>query len=169
MGVTTLSATPARSACGTCTLCCTVMKVDMEPPKPEHQPCAHCTQAGCSIYQHRPEPCQVFECLWLGTQSRSELPTLASTLRPDRCGVVMEVNSASYIVAHCHYPQAWRRKAIRDFLTSMTKRTRVLIENSGGVALLNPDGTTRLLRFVGVDSGTNERLYRVAEQSGEAA
>lgn len=159
-----MGAPAPRPGCGSCTLCCTVMKVDMTPPKPEHVPCWHCTRAGCEIYADRPKPCRVFECLWLGTQARAELPTLPSALRPDRCGVVMEVNTASYIIAHCHWPAAWKRAPILAFLTDMTSRTRVLIENQGGTTLLMPDGSTRALMHIGVDPKTNERLYALGDE-----
>jgi Fe-S-cluster containining protein len=148
-------------ACGSCTLCCTVMKVAMEPPKPARSPCQFCTKGGCSIYDERPDPCRDFACLWLASQDQP-LARLISALRPDRTGVVLEVNSKSYVIAHCHYPAAWRREPMITFLKGVAARTRVLIEPSGEeVLLLDPDGSTRPLNFIGLHPETNERLYKL--------
>lgn len=146
--------------CGLCTLCCTVMKVAMEPPKPARTKCPHECRSGCSIYADRPEPCRVFECLWLASQTRMDEP-MDRALRPDHSGVVLELNSAGYIVAHSKQPAAWRREPMFRFLRSMTRSTRVLIEPGDGVLFLNPDGSTRDMDFVGVDPTTNERLYKI--------
>ncbi len=147
-------------ACGSCTLCCAVMKVAMEPPKPARTPCQHCTKAGCGIYADRPEPCEVFLCLWLASQQMPDA-AIPAALRPDRSHVVMELNSAGYIVAHCHYPAAWKREPMRSFLCDMAGRTRVLIEPGDGVLFLNRDGTTWPMEFVGIHPETNERLYKI--------
>lgn len=150
-------------ACGNCTLCCTVMKVTMaDRVKPERTPCDHCTSAGCAIYDNRPEPCQVFKCVWLGSQDWQDV-RLPSTLRPDRTGIVIEVNSAGFLIAHCARPSAWRREPMRDWLVRMAGRTRVLIEAGETVLLLQPSGATERLVRVGVDLDTNETLYVRAE------
>ena len=49
------------------------------------QPCRHCTQQGCAIYENRPEePCVRFKCGWL--QGEGVFP---DELRPDRSGVIV--------------------------------------------------------------------------------
>lgn len=49
------------------------------------QPCTHCTNEGCAIYEERPEnPCRVFNCAWL--QNEAEFP---DDMRPDLCGAIV--------------------------------------------------------------------------------
>ncbi|MBB4006379.1 hypothetical protein [Allorhizobium taibaishanense] len=54
---------PARR-CGTCTLCCRLPDIE-ELDKPANQPCRHCNQTGCRIYEARPQLCRDFLCLWM--------------------------------------------------------------------------------------------------------
>lgn len=146
-------------SCGSCTLCCTVMRVaTMEPPKPEHKTCDHCTSNGCSIYSKRPEQCATFQCMWLGSQ-RVPAFALAPALRPDRCGVVIDLNGAGTIIAHCHRPLSWKRDPIHAWLLNMAARTVVMLETPEGPFLLSADDTTERLVKVGVDASTNNRLY----------
>lgn len=153
------------SRCGSCTLCCSVMKVTAADfVKPAHAPCAHCTSGGCAIYADRPESCASFQCWWLGSQrtrERSDIAHLAmpSAMRPDRTGVVLDLNSAGYVIAHCARPAAWRRKPMHPWLLAAAKRTRVLLELGRETLLLNADGSTERLVSIGVDKATNERLY----------
>ena len=111
-------------ACGPCTVCCSVMGVVMDPlplgKKPPRTPCQYQRKGGCSIYMTRPTSCRVFSCLWLATQDMDE--SMAATLRPDRSHVVLELNSAQNIVAHCRYPAAWKREPMLSFLMGVTAR-----------------------------------------------
>jgi hypothetical protein len=55
---------PGRS-CGTCTLCCKLMKVP-ELDKPQGSWCTHCApRKGCTIYEKRPKSCRDFFCGYL--------------------------------------------------------------------------------------------------------
>jgi hypothetical protein len=86
-------------ACGSCTLCCTVLAID-ELQKPA---CAHCPhelpRTGCGIYAHRPPSCARFQCLWLAT------PTAASSLRPDRVGGLLALYEGElYLHEDAEYP-----------------------------------------------------------------
>ena len=48
-------------------------------------PCKHCTDAGCGIYETRPEhPCRTFLCGWL--RDGSPMP---EEMRPDLSGVIV--------------------------------------------------------------------------------
>lgn len=48
-------------------------------------PCRHCTDRGCAIYDNRPEdPCRRFVCAWL--EADSPLP---EEMRPDKAGVIV--------------------------------------------------------------------------------
>lgn len=71
--------------CDECTACCTVMAVHEigKFSKPKYTPCKHECD-GCKIYDHRPEPCRSYECLWLSGAIRDEFA------RPDRCGIIFD-------------------------------------------------------------------------------
>lgn len=148
--------------CGACTLCCTVMRVAMDPPKPEYVTCRHCTGAGCSIYADRPDPCQGFQCLWLVSQTTPAL-AMPAELRPDRCGVAIDVNAAGSVMAHCARPASWRREPIRSWLLAYARSTTVILELPGGAELLAPDGATERLVKVGVHESGNRLYARAAE------
>lgn len=79
------------AGCGTCTLCCKVMRVaDLEPVKERGTWCRHCEPGrGCGIYADRPESCRVYECAWLLSQSKADT-AFPAELRPDRCKVVFQ-------------------------------------------------------------------------------
>ena len=50
--------------CGDCRECCFTLGV-AEIDKPEFKACEYQCSIGCGIYEHRPLPCRVFDCLWL--------------------------------------------------------------------------------------------------------
>jgi hypothetical protein len=150
--------------CGGCTLCCTLMKVKMddigEPDKPAFTKCRHECKRGCGIYERRPDLCRGFMCMWLGSQQFEGLE-LPKELRPDRTGVVVEVNSAGNLIAHCQDNRAWRRKPIYDWLLNQARNTAVFIETAvTDPVVLTADGQLTEMTFVGVDPVTNNRLYQ---------
>lgn len=152
------------SECGACNLCCTVMRVEMDPPKPEHVRCKHACRAGCAIYETRPEPCRKWFCVWHGSHSEEAaaegLEPLPDWLRPDRCRVVLNSNSRGYCLVHPASVGDWRRPRMFEWLCKAARVGVVLIhEPNGHSAALHPDGTTEALRFIGVDPETNERKY----------
>lgn len=152
------------ASCGSCTLCCSVMKVAMVPTKPARTACAHCTSEGCEIYSTRPKPCRAFQCFWLFSQGQPY--ALPEEARPDRCGVVIEANSAGNLIAHSDRPASWMRPEIFPRLVSMAELTVVMIEDGRSTQLLGRDGRLEALEFVGLSPDTNERLYR---RTGRAA
>ena len=74
-------------ACGECSLCCTVLRVD-ELAKLAGRPCPelrpHRQGHGCGIYARRPGICRAYRCLWLRGG-------LEEADRPDRLGAVLDV------------------------------------------------------------------------------
>ncbi|WP_337186437.1 YkgJ family cysteine cluster protein [Phenylobacterium sp.] len=96
-------------ACGPCTMCCRVLAV-AELDKPAGRPCAHAKPgAGCGIYEHRPQGCRVFECVWLMD------PEMPHRFRPDQTKVVLDQDARGQrLVARCDpaNPLAWRRNPI---------------------------------------------------------
>ena len=76
-------------SCGTCSLCCTVLRVD-PLRKLGGVPCIHQrvgSEAACAIHgqPERPELCGAYRCAWL--QGRFE-----DGDRPDRLGAVLDVS-----------------------------------------------------------------------------
>ncbi len=77
----------AARACGGCTLCCTLLRVD-ELRKLGGSPCRQLRTApaapGCGIHATRPAICRAYACLWLSGG-------LDEADRPDRLGAVLDV------------------------------------------------------------------------------
>lgn len=151
-------------ACGSCTLCCTIMKVEFdngEPTKEWMQPCKHLCKGGCGIYNDRPTSCRVFECVWLGSQRRKD-SAMPSSERPDRTGVVMGINSKEVVIVHCKTPMAFKGervwKRIMRFIRSGTKVT--IDHGNGDHSVIESDGTVTPMEYIGLDKETNETLYR---------
>lgn len=152
-------------ACGSCTLCCTLMKVEFdngEPAKEWMQPCKHlCKGGGCGIYTDRPTSCRVFECVWLASQ-RFPGVAMSKSDRPDRSGIVMDVNSKDVTVVHCETPQAYKRPRNWAFIMRLIRKGgKVTIEHGNGeVSVVETDGSITPMKFVGIDPKTNETMYK---------
>lgn len=72
-------------ACGSCTLCCTLVPVDLhEGHKDGGVKCRHVCSRGCRIYKTRPDPCQYWSCRWLFD------PDAAGLKRPDISGYIVD-------------------------------------------------------------------------------
>jgi hypothetical protein len=154
----------SEAGCGSCTLCCTVMRVAMEPPKAEHSTCSQCTHLGCAIYDTRPDVCRGFQCLWLASQSL-EAYRLPPDMRPDRAGVVIDINSAGSVIAHCEEVDSWRRDPMHRWLLGMASRGHLIfLETRRGAMLLAAADTTEDLVKIGVDPASNNRIYARASQ-----
>jgi hypothetical protein len=104
--------TPSR-ACGPCSLCCKVMRVD-ELQKPMGVWCRHVAKgSGCSIHGSHPHACGGFQCLWILS------PTMPDAVRPDRSKVVMTIDDGGRrIIARADPgdPVAWRREPVHGQL-----------------------------------------------------
>lgn len=71
-------------ACGSCSLCCTVLRVD-DLAKLGGRSCMHQTvDAGCAVYPGRPKICRAYRCAWLAGAFDDED-------RPDRLGAVLDL------------------------------------------------------------------------------
>ena len=73
--------------CGTCTVCCKVLKINVpELKKLAAVLCEHCTEnVGCRIYETRPPVCAGWYCGW------RRMRYLGDDWRPDRCGVLIDI------------------------------------------------------------------------------
>lgn len=76
----------AARSCGSCSHCCTVLRVD-PLAKPAGVDCVHqCGERGCGIYATRPPICRDYRCLWLQGGLRDDE-------RPDRTGGIVDLES----------------------------------------------------------------------------
>jgi hypothetical protein len=78
---------PGRD-CGGCTVCCIFPTIN----KPEIQKqsgarCRHCSQAGCTIYESRPQVCRAWFCAW------RTVDIFGEEWRPDKSGVMPYVET----------------------------------------------------------------------------
>lgn len=76
-------------SCGTCSLCCKVLKIDwLEPPKSGGKWCSHCMPgAGCKIWEQRPSGCAEYYCMWRRN------PALGDEWRPDKAGFLINLEA----------------------------------------------------------------------------
>lgn len=74
---------PGRT-CGECSGCCKTPYIEQTGSLAGDW-CTHCViGSGCTIYNHRPVDCRVYECYWL----RGQLPDDGD--RPDKIGIVID-------------------------------------------------------------------------------
>lgn len=127
--------------CGQCSLCCNLRGV-RELRKRPFSPCPKCERSGCSEYAVRPRSCSEYQCLWLQLE-QSGTHRLHPSLRPDKCGVVIEqiegVEGYQLVVDPLR-PNAWRSPKILRIVATMsdlgmpyivlTSQMRVLLSNA---------------------------------------
>ena len=128
-------------ACGDCSLCCTVLRVD-ELKKLGGLPCVHqdVEKRGCSIHPRRPPICRAYRCLWLSGG-------LGEEDRPDKTGAVLDVVAQGPMIRleirqsrPGTFDESERLQSIaEEYRTSMPVR----ITDVGEV--LDPDRSFRLL------------------------
>lgn len=76
----------AERSCGSCSLCCSVLRVD-ELSKLAGRDCIHQREgAGCGIHDRRPGICRAYHCLWLQGG-------LEDDERPDLTGGVVDLEA----------------------------------------------------------------------------
>jgi hypothetical protein len=96
---------PGRS-CGTCSLCCKVIRID-EFPKPAGVWCTHCRPGkGCGIHATRPAVCRGAYCEWMLSRG------LGPEWKPEKAKFVLfRSNGGRRLTAHVDPsdPRAWRR------------------------------------------------------------
>jgi hypothetical protein len=97
----------AARSCGTCTLCCKLMKI-VELDKPHNVWCTHCKQgSGCTIYVTRPNECRSFMCGYL------QIPDLDEAWKPSHSKIILVSELDGKRVAAYVDPQrpdAWRKE-----------------------------------------------------------
>ncbi len=144
---------PTR-ACGTCTACCEILSIEVPGVlvKPKNAPCPHLDVLGrkCGIYAARPQPCRVFDCLWL--QGLGEVHE-----RPDRSGVMLDYRTTKFgNVLHAWeaWPGSFATPAAEAVLAGLAVRACVLcIPRQGPRRLLGPADEVRGIQQMMGDVG----------------
>ncbi len=127
-----------QRACGTCTACCHGLAID-ELDKPGFQTCAHVCDAGCAIYEQRPDCCRDFQCLWLQGH-------LGEDDRPDRIGVIFtttghpELGTIPLLIEV--EDDALQRPRIKDAVKRFLTQAPVAVASAAGGKLLQPTALT---------------------------
>lgn len=136
-------------ACGPCSLCCTVLRVDALR-KLGGVDCVHqCAQGGCGIHPRRPDICRAYRCLWLGGG-------LGDDDRPDRLGAVVDLvaqGGSAWLEIREAFPGAFegspRLRAIaEEYRRTMPVRisdTADVLDPERRFRVLLPDGEERLV------------------------
>ncbi len=139
---------PVR-ACGACSLCCTVLRVDalgkLGGTNCVHQRPGH-PEGGCGVHARRPDVCRAYRCLW---QSGS----FEAADRPDRLGAVLSLTTEGetpmLFVHEAHrgaYEASPRLQAIAaDFRVTLPVRI------SAAEDVMDPDRPYRVLLPNGED------------------
>lgn len=92
--------------------------------------CKFCN-AGCTIYNKRPEPCKDFNCEWLVDENIPE------ELRPDKSHVIFEkiFDTGVYVgLADPNYITTINKKPLTDFIQALNDREISVIMSSFSTA-----------------------------------
>ena len=127
-------------ACGPCSLCCTVLRVDALQ-KLGGVDCVHQRAAGgCAIHPRRPDVCRAYRCLWLGGGLRDDD-------RPDRLGAVLDLvtrGASTWLEIREARPGAFERSPrLREIAESFRETMPVRIADAADV--LDPERRFRVL------------------------
>lgn len=154
-----------HKTCGGCTACCHIIAV-AEIGVRSFAGCPHvksppATTPGCGIYPTRPQSCQLWSCVWLGSDWPDEL-------RPDRCGVVFDTLADLVTLAGVEQAcaQAWiapgreaavNRQPVLSVILAMLERLPVLCRTGSRSAfLLYRDAKGRACRSDAPPTDTGE-------------
>ena len=130
----------SQRACGSCSLCCFVLRVD-EIGKLGGHPCVHQRDPdGCGIHPTRPGICRAYRCLWLSGGLRD-------SDRPDRLGAVLDLvnqGSVAWLAVRQAEPGAFdRSERLREIAQEFRSSLPVRITDVG--APLDADRPYRVL------------------------
>ena len=183
----------AARSCGTCSLCCTVLRVD-ELQKPAGENCRHQLGVGshangresaaqgsedregggdlgppggggCAIYQDRPHICRAYQCLW-------RQGGLEDDERPDATGGIVDLESVGIglrlgirMPSIDAFDASAKLRAIAE-----RYRSEMPIRISDTRDVTNPDRPFRVLLPDGIEhyvSGDRIEIYRDGDQVAE--
>jgi len=149
----TIFAQPIRGrACGSCTLCCTLVPADLaqrgypEAMKRAGEKCRHVGHHGCKIHARRPDPCRYWSCRWLFD------PGTADLRRPDHAGYCVDAIPDSIAVngQEIEILQVWcdpkrrdahRDPALRAYIAAMNMAAIVRFGEDDAIVIAPPSMT----------------------------
>ena len=148
----------ASRSCGSCSLCCTVLRVD-ELEKRAGDDCIHQRGAsGCGIYEERPEICRAYQCLW-------RQGGLEDDERPDATGGIVDLETMGVGLR-----LGIRMRKLEEFDTASKLRaiaeryrSQMPIRISDADDVMNPDRPFRVLLPEGMEHrvfGERIEVYR---------
>jgi Fe-S-cluster containining protein len=101
--------------CGSCGLCCKLIGVG-ELNKPMNSMCAHWDKdKGCTIYDHRPNECLHFTCLWLSGLIEGKYKPLKTGIVCQFCNNGIFLHEDRHTDAQIEFRdriEQWRRNGI---------------------------------------------------------
>lgn len=148
----------AARSCGTCSLCCTVLRVD-ELAKRAGEDCRHqCSEKGCRIYETRPAICRSYQCLW-------RQGGLEDDERPDMTGGIVDLETVGVglrlgirLKIRGHFERSPKLVAIAE-----RYRSEMPVRITDVEDVMNPDRPFEVLLPGGVSQcveGTRIDVYR---------
>ena len=151
----------AQRSCGSCSACCSVLRVD-ELAKPAGRDCVHQRgESGCGIYDRRPPICRAYRCLWLQGG-------LEDDERPDRTGGIVDLDargmSVELGIREIRPGSFDASPALRAIAERYREQIPVRIVDSQDV--MNPDRPFRVLLSAGIEhrvTGDITEIYREGE------
>ena len=135
----------ASRSCGTCSLCCTVLRVD-ELDKRAGDDCVHQRgENGCGIYESRPAICRSYRCLW-------RQGGLEDDERPDATGGIVDLETvgvglrlAIRVEKRGRFERSPKLRAIAE-----RYRSEMPVRITDAEDVMNPDRPFRVLLPEGV-------------------
>lgn len=150
-------------ACGGCTACCTVLRVDALR-KLGGVPCAMLDEdRGCGVYQERPKICRAYRCLWLqGAFEEAD--------RPDRIGAVLDLLNQAGAALLAVRESTPRAASDSPRLSAIIARYRSFmpVRISDARDAMNPDARFRLLLPGGEERIIEGDEIRILREGREA-
>lgn len=131
---------PRTRECGSCSLCCSVLRVD-ELKKLGGVDCQHqCSGGGCGIHETRPQICRSYRCLWL-------TGGLEDDDRPSQLGAIVDIlthGSETRLSIQEAEPGAFDRSSrLQEIAAQYRDSMPVRVVESGN--FLDPDRPFRVL------------------------
>jgi hypothetical protein len=129
----------AGRECGACTACC--FEIDIDDPalrKPARQLCDNCVDAGCAIYDTRPQDCRSWYCGW------RRIAELSDDFRPDRAGIMVALAGRPdaesplerrYIIVQWLNDAAIVKSAEADSLLAILRKRRLPVWVGSGATM----------------------------------
>jgi hypothetical protein len=134
------AATGQVKPCGSCSLCCKVLRINALE-KPAGHWCERFRKGvGCSVHASSPVECRRFQCFWTVSDS------LGEEWRPDRSKLVLWSNVEGRVIVDVDpsFPNAWRREPYYSTLKAWSDRDRpvkleVLVRAGGRLWVIFPE------------------------------